>query len=134
LSHIIFTGVFERYPKLQIGSVEQELGWAPHFIERMDYNFVQRPATGGRRKFKEDMLPSDYFRRNVFLSFQEDALGIRDRDLIGVDNILWGSDYPHPECTFPHSRQVLETVLADCSEEEKAKIVGGNTARIYHFD
>ena len=100
----------------------------------MDYNFIQRPATGGRQKFKEDMLPSDYFRRNVFLSFQEDALGIRDRAIIGVDNILWGSDYPHPECTFPNSRQVLETILVDCSEEEKAKIVGGNTARIYHFD
>ena len=134
LSHIIFSGVFERYPKLQIGSVEQELAWVPHFLERMDYNFIQRPATGGRQKFKEDMLPSDYFRRNVFLSFQEDALGIRDRDIIGVDNILWGSDYPHPECTFPNSRQVLETILADCNEGEKAKIVGGNTARIYHFD
>ena len=133
LANMIFSGVFERYPKLQVGSVEQELGWAPHFLERMDYNFIQRPATGGRRKFKEDMLPSDYFRRNVFLSFQEDALGIRDRHLIGVDNILWGSDYPHPECTFPRSREVLATVLADCTEAEKVKIVGGNAARIYHF-
>ncbi len=133
LANMIFSGVFERYPKLQVGSVEQELSWAPHFMERMDYNFIQRPATGGRRKFKEDMLPSDYFRRNVFLSFQEDALGIRDRHLIGVDNILWGSDYPHPECTFPRSREVLATVLADCTEAEKIKIVGGNAARIYHF-
>ena len=134
LANMIFSGVFERYPKLQVGSVEQELSWAPHFLERMDYNYTQRPATGGRRKFKDDMLPSDYFHRNVFLSFQEDALGIRDRYLIGIDNILWGSDYPHPECTFPRSRQVLAEVLADCSEEETAKIVGGNAARIYHFD
>jgi len=51
-----------------------------------------------------------------------------------VDNLLWGSDYPHPECTFPMSRQVLETILADCTEEEKAKIAGGNAARIYQFD
>ena len=53
---------------------------------------------------------------------------------IGVDNLMWGSDYPHPECTFPRSRQVLEEVLAECTEEEKAKIAGGNAARVYHFD
>ena len=70
----------------------------------------------------------------MFLSFQEDALGIRDRHLIGVDNLMWGSDYPHPECTFPRSRQVLEEILAECSEAEKAKIAGGNAARVYHFD
>lgn len=47
---------------------------------------------------------------------------------------MWGSDYPHPECTFPRSRQVLEKVLAECTEEEKVKIVGGNAARVYQLD
>ncbi len=134
LSQMIFGGVFERYPKLQVGSIEHELSWAVHFLDRLDYNYTQRPPTGGRRKFKEQMLPSDFFHRNVFLSFQDDALGVKLRDLLGVDNLLWGSDYPHPECTFPMSRQVLETILADCTEEEKAKIAGGNAARIYQFD
>jgi predicted TIM-barrel fold metal-dependent hydrolase len=134
LANMIFSGVFERYPKLQVGSVEQELSWAPHFLERLDYNYNQRPPTGGRRKFTNDMLPSDFFHRNVFLSFQEDALGIRDRHIIGVENIMWGSDYPHPECTFPRSRQVLEEVLSECTEEEKVKIVGENAARVYHLD
>ena len=50
------------------------------------------------------MLPSDFFRRNVVLSFQEDAIGIRLRDVIGPDNIMWGSDYPHSESTFPQPR------------------------------
>jgi len=99
----------------------------------LDYNYTQRPPTGGRRKFKGQALPSDFFHRNVFLSFQDDALGVKLRDILGVDNLLWGSDYPHPECTFPVSRQVLETILADCTAEEKAKIAGGNAARIYHF-
>ena len=53
------------------------------------------------------MLPSDFFRRNVVLSFQEDAIGIRLRDVIGVDNMMWGSDYPHSESTFPRSRKIL---------------------------
>ena len=79
------------------------------------------------------MLPSDYFHRNLFLSFQEDALGIRLRDVLGVDNLLWGSDYPHPESTFPRSQQILEKILAECTEDEKAKITWGNTNQLYSF-
>ena len=58
------------------------------------------------------MLPSDFFRRNVVLSFQEDAVGIRLRDVIGIDNMMWGSDYPHSESTFPQSRKILAEILA----------------------
>jgi predicted TIM-barrel fold metal-dependent hydrolase len=80
------------------------------------------------------MIPSDFFHRNVVLSFQEDALGIRLRDVIGVDNIMWGSDYPHSESTFPQSQKILAEILAGVPDDEQAKIVGGNTARVYHFD
>ena len=47
---------------------------------------------------------------------------------------IWNRDYPHPECTFPRSQQILDEILRECSEEERARIVGGNTARIYHLD
>jgi predicted TIM-barrel fold metal-dependent hydrolase len=80
------------------------------------------------------MLPSDFFHRSVFLSFQEDQLGIRDRILIGVENLMWGSDYPHTEATFPRSQQILERILAGVPEEERAKITYTNVARLYHFD
>ncbi len=60
--------------------------------------------------------------------------GIRDRHIIGVDQLLWGADYPHIESTFPQSRQILEEILVDCTEEEKAKIAGGNAARVYGFE
>jgi predicted TIM-barrel fold metal-dependent hydrolase len=80
------------------------------------------------------MLPSDFFHRNVVLSFQEDAIGIRLRDVIGVDNMMWGSDYPHSESTFPRSRQILAEILADVPDDEQAKIAGLNTARVYNFD
>ena len=134
LSHMIFSGVFERYPNLKVGSIEMELSWVPHFLDRLDYNYTQRPPTGDWYTFKEDVLPSDFFHQNVFLSFQDDGLGIRDRDIIGVDKLAWGSDYPHPESTFPRSRQILEELLADCNDEEKTKIAGGNIARIYNLN
>jgi hypothetical protein len=68
------------------------------------------------------------------LSFQEDAIGIRLRDVIGVDNMMWGSDYPHSESTFPQSRKILAEILKGVPDDEQAKIVGGNTARVYGFD
>ena len=64
----------------------------------------------------------------------EDAVGIRLRDVIGVDNMMWGSDYPHSESTFPQSRKILAEILAGVPEDEQAKIVGANTARLYGFD
>ena len=135
LGDIIFSGVFERYPKLQVGAVEFELSWIPHFLDRIDYTYTQRGAVAAdNRPLREGMLPSDYFHQNVFVGFQEDALGIRDREIIGVDNIMWGSDYPHPESTFPRSQDILEEILRECTEQEKAKIVGGNAARVYHLD
>ena len=132
LSHMVLGGVFERHPKLRVGSVEMELSWAAHFLERIDYVYTQRRFPSDSR-YKESMLPSDYFHRNLFLSFQEDALGIRLRDVLGVDNLLWGSDYPHPESTFPRSQQILEKILAECTEDEKAKITWGNTNQLYSF-
>ena len=136
LCDMIFAGVFERYPELRVGSVETELVWAAHFLEQMDFTYSQRPPGEGYRwrRFEEDMLPSDYFHRNVFLSFQESALGIRLRDVIGVETMLWGSDYPHVESTFPRSRQILDGILSDCTEDEKVKIAGGNAARVYNLD
>ena len=134
LADIILSGVFQRYPKLQLGSVEHELSWAPNFLERMDYIYgfsAQAAATGGR--FEDGAVPSDFFHSNVFLGFQEDARGIRDRDFIGVDNLQWGSDYPHTGSTFPKSREIIDRILADCTEEEKAKIAGGNSARVYNL-
>ena len=56
------------------------------------------------------------------------------RNIIGVDQLMWGSDYSHTESTFPRSRQVLEEILADCTEDEKAKIAGVNPARVYGID
>ena len=60
------------------------------------------------------------------------AFGLRD--VIGVDNMMWGSDYPHSESTFPQSRKILAEILEGVPEDEQAKIAGGNTARVYNFD
>jgi predicted TIM-barrel fold metal-dependent hydrolase len=133
LAHMILSGVFERYPRLRVGSVEHELGWVPFFLDRLDYTYTQRAQRPWWHRFK-DGLPSDFFHRNVFLSFQEDALGVRDRDLIGVDQMMWGSDYPHTESTFPQSQKLLDRVFTGVPDDERRRIVSDNVARLYGFD
>src|SRR5262249_27993702 len=133
LCDMIFSGVFERYPHLTVAVVEFELSWAPYLLDTMDYTYRERHEEAIYR-FRDGMRPSDFFHRNVVLSFQEDAIGIRLRDVIGIDNLMWGSDYPHSESTFPRSRDILAEILADVPAHEQAKIVGGNTARVYGFD
>ena len=86
------------------------------------------------QRFKDGLVPSDFFRRNVFISFQEDDLGIQLRSIIGVQNLMWGSDYPHAESTFPKSRQIVERLLKGVPDKEKVMIAGANAARLYHFN
>ena len=130
---IIFSGVFERYPKFKLAIVEFELSWAPYLLDSMDYTYAERQEEALYR-FKGDVRPSDFFRNNVYLSFQEDAVGIRLRDIIGVDRLMWGSDYPHSESTFPRSREVLDEILEGVPEQEQASIVGGAAAALYGFE
>jgi predicted TIM-barrel fold metal-dependent hydrolase len=133
LCDMIFSGACDRYPALELVIVEFELAWVPHLLNTMDYTYRERHEEATYR-FREPLLPSDFFHRQVFVSFQEDAVGIRLRDLIGVDNMMWGSDYPHSESTFPRSREILDRILRGIPGDDRAKIVGGNAARLYHFD
>ena len=100
----------------------------------MDNTYTQRVGPWlTENRLKDDLLPSDQFRTNCFLGFQEDALGLKDRDIIGINTLQWGSDYPHLESTFPRSREILDGMMISCTDEEKAKIVGGNCAEMYHL-
>jgi hypothetical protein len=146
---LIFSGVFERHPRLRLAIVEFKLAWAPHLLSTMDYTYCQRHGEAIYRfkgpalaKAGDGMRPGDFFHRNVVLSFQEDAIGIRLRDVIGTGNMMWGSDYPHSESTFPQSRKILAEILEGVPDDEQAKpapdpdpgIAGGNTARGYNFE
>jgi predicted TIM-barrel fold metal-dependent hydrolase len=86
------------------------------------------------RRLLERHAARDRGKKRVAVSNQEDAIGIRLRDVIGVDNKMWGSDYPHSESTFPRSRKILAEILKGVPHDEQAKIAGGNTARVYNFD
>jgi predicted TIM-barrel fold metal-dependent hydrolase len=131
LARILFGGVGELFPKLKIVSVEGNIGWIPYFLERAD-RIYQRHRFWSRLELP--MPPSEYFHRQVYATFIEDKAGIRLRDLIGVDNLMWSSDYPHTDTTWPHSLKYIEDTMAGVPEDEKRKIIGGNAARLYGLD
>lgn len=134
LGEMIFSGVFERHPELRVGSVEHEVCWVPFFLFQADYCYTDRPLRGDWHRFAPGVLPSDFFKRNCFLSFQEDAVGIRVRDVCGEGTLMWGSDYPHTESTFPRSREITARILAEVPEPEQRAILRENVADLYGFD
>ncbi|MSQ26368.1 MAG: amidohydrolase [Dehalococcoidia bacterium] len=135
LANMIFGGVFERFPKLQVLSVEHEASWAAFFLNAMDYTYTQRALRANWPRFtSSSAIPSDFFHRNVSLSFQEDPLVMRLRDVIGVRNLVWGSDYPHPETTFPKSRETLARILHGMPEAEQRRVQWENAQALYRFN
>ena len=131
LVNICASGVAERHPKLRFGAIEAGIGWVPWMLEAMDeayrkHHMWVRP--------KLDGLPSDYFRRQGFASFQEDRAGLdlaRGHNL--VDNFLWANDFPHHEGTWPYSAQAIERTMGGLDDGERAKVLGLNAARIFGF-
>ncbi len=126
-SVLIFSGVLDRFPRLQIVSAENNCGWIPYFLQRMD-RFAERS-----RDFGIKLKPSEYFQRQMWATYIFDYVGVQSRKFIGVDRIMWSSDYPHQASSWPHSQEVVARDFADASAEDLFKITRGNAARLYGF-
>ena len=132
LTFMVTGGVFERFPRLKIISAENDVGWVPYFLERMDYLF-DRTRNIYQWTVSRTMLPSEYIRRQVYFTFMRDSSWVPARHLIGLDRLMWASDYPHTDSTWPRSREVIARMLQDVPEEERRKITLTNAGELYHF-
>ena len=128
LMYIIFSGVLERYPRLKVVLVENEIGWLPYVLEQWDYYFGRHRPTA---PLTIDKKPSEYFNRQVYATFFNDAVGAHNLAWWGVDNCMWSNDYPHANSTWPHSREVVARDLGNLPPETRAKLVRENVARLY---
>jgi uncharacterized protein len=126
---LIFAGVFERWPTLRVVIAESGIGWIPYVLDRMDLEW----DANFRSRLDLTMKPSDYWHRQCFATYQSDRVGIELLDEIGSDNIIWGSDYPHPDGVWPHSLAAIESELAGILEGARRKIVCENAANLYGF-
>jgi predicted TIM-barrel fold metal-dependent hydrolase len=136
LASMAFLGVFERFPELKIISAESDAGWAPYFLERMDYIYRRRRNTYVKnwgQQIPEDVTPSDYIRKNVWMTFMRDRAGVLARDQIGVDKLMWSSDYPHTDSTWPKSQEMIEHLFGDVPAADRKAIVETNAKKLYSF-
>jgi predicted TIM-barrel fold metal-dependent hydrolase len=127
----IFNGLFQKFPKLRLVTVESGVGWMAWVAEYMDRTWEKQ------RYWTDSVLtekPSFFMDRNVYGSFINDRVGILNRDLPGGRNIMWSSDYPHSETTFPHSRDVIARDFAGIPEQDVREIVCERAKRVYFID
>jgi predicted TIM-barrel fold metal-dependent hydrolase len=127
-SVLIFSGVLDRFPNLQIVSAENNCGWIPYFLQRMD-RFAERS-----RDLKIKLKPSEYFARQMWATYIFDHVGVQSRRFIGVDRMMWSSDYPHQASSWPKSQDVVARDFEGASPEDIFKITRGNVARLYGFE
>jgi predicted TIM-barrel fold metal-dependent hydrolase len=133
---MIFSGVLERFPRLRVVSAELNCGWLAYYLRRMDERFEARGARVHGHAFPTTltMKPSEYFRRQLYATFIDDTFGVAHRHEIGVENILWSSDFPHSATFWPHSRDKIAQDFRAVNEEDKRKILFENTAKLYGFE
>jgi predicted TIM-barrel fold metal-dependent hydrolase len=138
LAVLIWGGVFERHPDLRYCMAENGAWWVPDQIRKMDEKWIGGHNT---RKFGDafrqglSMKPSEYLDRNC--SFAASTPGVDDierRHEVGLGNLLWGNDLPHPEGTFPYTRYWIRERFKDLPDDETRQILGGNAADLYHVD
>jgi predicted TIM-barrel fold metal-dependent hydrolase len=131
VTQLICGGVAERHPGLRFVVAEFETGWVAHFLQRVDH-----AAYRARHEASPDLRlqPSEYFHRQFYVTFEDDEIGVRTRDVIGVDNMLWGNDYPHHDAIWPHSMEALERIFAGVPADEEERMTSRNVIDLYDIE
>ena len=128
VGQFVMTGIFDRHPKLKISVVETGFGWLPFFEEQLDRAYTLQRWAGGHEL---SMMPSEFLRRQLRGTIQLDGVAIQYRHAIGVERIMFSSDYPHATCDWPNSRQWMHHLTKGCTDEEREKILAGNALEWY---
>jgi predicted TIM-barrel fold metal-dependent hydrolase len=133
LAGLVFSGILERRPNVKFVMGEAGLGWIPYVLERLEHEFDNYGRNMGDHKL--DLRPTEVFRRQIFVTYEDEKLGVEMIPRIGVGNVMWASDYPHGDSTWPHSRKALaESDLAKHGEEVLRRVACENCAELYGIE
>jgi predicted TIM-barrel fold metal-dependent hydrolase len=125
---LMLSGAFDRHPNLKLVFTEMRAGWIPSMIALLDQRF-DRGDTGLKRR------PSEYWADHVFVTASSiNPAEVQMRGEIGLDHLMFGSDYPHPEGTWPNTHEWIRSAFAGCTEADARKILGENALRVFRFD
>ncbi len=133
---LVWGGVFDRFPDFRIYFAETQIGWLPNFFEQMDNHYKRHQLWAGRLLGLPELkrLPSDYVKEHCYWGFQYNPVGVREmyRE-VGVDRIMWATDFPHGECDWPYSQDVLAESFAGIPDDARHKVIAGNAIEFFHL-
>jgi predicted TIM-barrel fold metal-dependent hydrolase len=133
LSGMVFSGILEQRPNVRLVMGEAGLGWIPYVVERLDHELVKYWDT--IKDHRLEMKPSEIFARQIFVTYEDEKIGVELIPHIGVDNVMWASDYPHGDSTWPESRKAIEdSPIASLGDEAMRKIIADNCAKLYGIE
>ncbi len=132
LGQLIFSGVFDRHPSLKVVCAEFDVGWVANLVQQVDYWF-SRQSTYDADVNVNKLAPSEYFKRNIFFTYQDDQAGVLTTPVYGADNFMWASDYPHGVTTWPYSQQTVDRNCEGIDPVVKRKLSRENTNRLYNL-
>jgi predicted TIM-barrel fold metal-dependent hydrolase len=130
---ITFSQTLHRHPNLKFALSEGEIGWLPYALMRMDQVWDHYRYYNLEKTIDQDVRPSDLAKKHFWGCFIDDPVGIQARHEIGIDHILWESDYPHADSLWPTSRDRIAEVLADVPDDEAKMIVETNARKLFRF-
>jgi predicted TIM-barrel fold metal-dependent hydrolase len=136
IAQLVLSGVFERFPKLKVFFAETRLGWVPFWLEHMDLWYQRHLGWAeeylGFKPLKE--LPATYVRENIYFTVQYECVAVEQRHHVGVDHIMFATDFPHIENEWPSSRPLIDEIYANVPPAEKAKMWAGNAVKFFKLD
>jgi predicted TIM-barrel fold metal-dependent hydrolase len=139
ITGLIFNGVLDRHPRLKIVMAEAGLAWVPSMIQGLDIWYERtrdgRRLTGDNPVALPKLLPSEYFHRQIWISFVDDPLGVKMvGNVLDADKVMFGSDYPHPASTWPYSQQVIEDQMKDMPPAVRQKMIRDNARALFAIE
>lgn len=133
---LIFARVFDRFPTLRIDFAENQIGWIPFCYEQADERYERHWSLAERIQGVPPLQrhPSEYMREHIYWGFETDRFGVEVRHRLGVDGLIWASDFPHQESNWPDSMAIVERNFAGVPEDETYKMVCGNVVDFFHLE
>jgi len=130
IGNMILSGNLDRHPKLKLVCAEFDIGWVANMVQQVDYWFGRASTFDADRNLNQ-RPPSEYFKGNIFFTYQDDRAGVLTTPVYGEDNFLWASDYPHGVTTWPYSKDAVERNCEGIDPKIKRKLGRDNAAKLY---
>ena len=129
---MIASGILERFPKMKVVCAEYGIGWVPFWLEKIEGMKGTGSSRRGGFSTPLSLTPIEYFERQMYVTYIEEPRGVKHRDEIGINQVMWSSDYPHAASTWPDSGKLIARDFEGSPEDER-KVTHDNVAELYGF-